>query len=284
MWIHLPETSSAFAVDTAASTSDLAWLELAPVPSVTWRGKPMPPRTWRRLCKPGSWMRHLSGLTLSPSTASHGVEQWISSLLDSRANPTASQASAKESRTPDGCGTTSRASSASASHTASSSRTSQGFSVLDSETSSETLPYWGSMRSGHVVPRPKPEPPTVVPASSCWPTPTAATYGSNIGGANGRVGKVRYSLYGLANRWPTHTAGDSKASGAAGYSTDSGRHSGTTLTDATVRLPEWRGHQAPTTPQDGASSSAKVGLNPRFVEMLMGLPPGWTDCACSVME
>jgi len=35
--------------------------------------------------------------------------------------------------------------------------------------------------------------------------------------------------------WPTPTAGDSKASGSAGYSTDSGRHSGTTLTDATVR-------------------------------------------------
>ena len=281
MWIHLPETSSAFAVDTAASTSDLAWLELAPVPSVTWRGKPMPPRTWRRLCKPGSWMRHLSGLTLSPSTASRGVEQWISSLLDSRANRTASQASAKESRTPDGCGTTSRASSASASHTASSSRTSQGFSVLDSETSSETLPYWGSMRSGHVVPRPRPEHPTVVPASSCWPTPTAATYGSNIGGANGRVGKVRYSLYGLANRWPTPTV----AISTGGQRSRGGNRKGEKLlsglaTDASSLV----GHQAPPTPQDGASSSAKVGLNPQFVEMLMGLPPGWTDCACSVME
>lgn len=35
--------------------------------------------------------------------------------------------------------------------------------------------------------------------------------------------------------WPTATVGDSKASGAAGYSTESGRHSGTTLTDAIVR-------------------------------------------------
>ena len=32
--------------------------------------------------------------------------------------------------------------------------------------------------------------------------------------------------------WPTATATDGKASGAAGYSTQSGRHSGTTLTDA----------------------------------------------------
>lgn len=35
--------------------------------------------------------------------------------------------------------------------------------------------------------------------------------------------------------WPTPTSGDAKESGAAGYSTDSGRHSGTTLTDAAVR-------------------------------------------------
>lgn len=33
--------------------------------------------------------------------------------------------------------------------------------------------------------------------------------------------------------WPTATATDSRSSGAAGYSTESGRHAGTTLTDAT---------------------------------------------------
>lgn len=35
--------------------------------------------------------------------------------------------------------------------------------------------------------------------------------------------------------WPTATATDANASGSAGYSTASGRHSGTTLTDAAVR-------------------------------------------------
>lgn len=42
-------------------------------------------------------------------------------------------------------------------------------------------------------------------------------------------------LAGSVKLWPTATAGDAKASGAAGYSTESGRHSGTTLTDAAVR-------------------------------------------------
>jgi hypothetical protein len=40
---------------------------------------------------------------------------------------------------------------------------------------------------------------------------------------------IAYSL------WPTATASDANSSGAMGYSTASGRHPGTTLTDATVR-------------------------------------------------
>ena len=39
-------------------------------------------------------------------------------------------------------------------------------------------------------------------------------------------------LAGAVLLWPTSTAMDSRASGAAGYSTESGRHPGTTLTDA----------------------------------------------------
>ena len=38
--------------------------------------------------------------------------------------------------------------------------------------------------------------------------------------------------------WPTATASDANASGSAAYSTASGRHSGTTLTDAVVRMPD----------------------------------------------
>jgi len=92
-----------------------------------------------------------------------------------------------------------------------------------------------------------------------------------------------------ASAMPTPTAGDAKASGSAGYSTASGRHSGTTLTDATVRWPtptsrDWK---------DGACQSADVesnallgrvalegttagALNPDWVESLMGFPAGWT--------
>jgi hypothetical protein len=91
--------------------------------------------------------------------------------------------------------------------------------------------------------------------------------------------------------WPTPTSKDHAQSGAAGYSTASGRHSGTTLTDATAR--DW-----PTATQrdwkDGACRDANVPtngllgravprttgsrharLNPAWVEVLMGYPVGW---------
>ena len=45
----------------------------------------MPPPFWRRASKKDRWTQRLSGLTFSPSTLQHGVEQWIASLRDSPA-------------------------------------------------------------------------------------------------------------------------------------------------------------------------------------------------------
>jgi hypothetical protein len=123
----------------------------------------------------------------------------------------------------------------------------------------------------------------------------------------GRVGKVRPSLDTMARKglWPTTTT-DSKASGAAGYSTESGRHSGTTLTDAAVRTPTWAspvardwkdgtdaitpvngylGRQVLRMPLAGESTS-ETGrvLNPLFTEALMGWSPGWTASASAATE
>lgn len=100
-------------------------------------------------------------------------------------------------------------------------------------------------------------------------TPSAVSYGYNQDGAAGRAGKKRPSLEQLVMSEPTPTAQDSRASGAAGYSTASGRHSGTTLTDAVC----------------GAASAGRNGrLNPLYVEWSMGWPQGWISCECSVTE
>lgn len=145
---------------------------------------------------------------------------------------------------------------------------------------------------------------------SLIPTPSAQSYGSNRGGAAGRVGPERHSLESMASRglWPTPTAGDAKASGSAGDSTESGRHSGTTLTDAVDRGFLASGRDGANSSQrraerntararystpntngnDGGSNSRRAAkargdyidgrLNPDWVEnFLMGWPAGWSS-------
>jgi len=68
----------------------------------------------------------------------------------------------------------------------------------------------------------------------------------------------------LVQGLPTPTCGDAGMSGAAGYSTASGRHSGMTLTDAAC----------------GVASTGRNGrLNPQLCEWMQGLPIGWTASA-----
>lgn len=64
--------------------------------------------------------------------------------------------------------------------------------------------------------------------------------------------------------WPTATSTDSKSSGAAGYSTDSGRHSGTTLTDATKMWPTVR-----------SEDSESCGNHPEATDSLTGATANW---------
>lgn len=113
-----------------------------------------------------------------------------------------------------------------------------------------------------------------------WPTPdaTASNDGEDLESWLARRDRVRATgingngmetpLAVAARLWPTATTGDANGSGSAGYSTESGRSEGTTLTDAAVR-----GIRAGA-PQSKSIKGLK--LNPAWVEQLMGFPPGWT--------
>jgi len=116
-----------------------------------------------------------------------------------------------------------------------------------------------------------------------WPTPTTAEAGKIGNQANyGQVALSNHpAIVGTPQRdpltksrsgvsqWPTPTAQDSSQSGAAGYSTASGRHSETTPTDATV------GPRGPASRSTNGKSRAR--LNHRWVAQLMGFPPDWCD-------
>jgi hypothetical protein len=149
-----------------------------------------------------------------------------------------------------------------------------------SEPFSEPWQRSGSMRGGRVYALPMSELRIGETDCSCsrggqlWPTPdaSAANDGEDVAGwearrerekEKGQNGNGFGTPLAMAVRtWPTPTAGDSQDSGSAGYSTESGRHSGTTLTDAVVRGPKAEGK-----------------LSADWVECLMGLPVGWTSIA-----
>ena len=278
MWAYIPSTFLDFAPGSEGLSLGSDSPCPGPVPSVTWRGKDLDVRSWRRVWKKESWTRLLSGVTCGPSAASRGMVWWILSLRASRVSLSASPGNGWHRKTTAGCGRTWLASFAKRDLASSSWRTSQGCLFGDSETFSGTWPRWGSLRNGECSPRNPWEPRTNAIASSSWPTPTARDWrswkasekthlrGSRplnevacLFGLQGPEGNGRaYPKDFGPSSWPTPTVGDAASSGSAAYARTKTHNHGTTLTDATSR---------------------KMGgkLNPLFVEWLMGWPPGWTD-------
>ena len=98
------------------------------------------------------------------------------------------------------------------------------------------LPWWKQSRAARNI-----------EALAAWPTPMAGTPAQKGYNAAGNTDSSRRTVA-LAH-WPTATRQDSASSGSRNYSTESGRHSGTTLTDA-ARMASWPTCQS----RDGANS------------------------------
>lgn len=128
--------------------------------------------------------------------------------------------------------------------------------------------------------------------SEQWATPAVADV---QGGRKARSGdrSTELLLNGqaalLAERWPTPTALDRPRSPETLDKCAAFRKANANQDTVPLYLGEvaishaaLSGHLDPTTSMDGATSSPSGRkLNPRFVEMLMGWPPGWTNFACS---
>lgn len=205
MWI-LPSTLCPYVPESERSISESSVCFLFER-SVTWRGKPSASKSWLTRWKKVSWIPHLFGRILPPLTANLGVTLWIASLLDFPVNHSPSLGSEEDPRMKDGCGRTSIGSSEKSGPPSSFLRMSQGYELEDYNASSKTLPRSGSMWSGYVYERATSERRTEETEYSCWPTPTAVTYGSNHGGAAGRTGPIRKSLTGLLTENKSNTNG-----------------------------------------------------------------------------
>ncbi len=89
MWLIVPLTSSPSAEETADSSAVLNSHFQTLERSALSRSKPMSSRSWRNKWKREPWLRFLCGQMPEPSTAARGVDSWIASLRDTRANPSA---------------------------------------------------------------------------------------------------------------------------------------------------------------------------------------------------
>lgn len=114
MWTYFPKKLSqlwTLPADAARSVRRLRDLSDASrnaqfALSCTWNATSLAPDSWQRVWKQQSWIRPLFGQMLEPSMAQHGVDSWISSLRDIRANRTPTQATCWASETHEISGVT----------------------------------------------------------------------------------------------------------------------------------------------------------------------------------
>jgi hypothetical protein len=327
MWIHVPSTSSVSVAASAASSlgSTQPWLEEL-ARSVTWKTNSVSPASLRRVWKTVPSIRRLSGLTSAPSTQNRGVAEWISSLGDSRASPTASREASLEKMTQ---GNSQEKSSGLQPDL----DTQLSFLKMSPESSDFTgTPYdpnyerWVTRLRKVSSQRQRQALLTSGNGSSSWRTPASQESGIRPERLEGELGSRMYdketgrlAQYGLPQQvqnWPTVTqdsatmrkkkyaqGGNPLSLEAASWptpTTQETQHPDAELTESRRRLtkdgndshslnlrdtaqnwptPDSRSiPQAPTTTSDGHTCSPSCRrLNPLFAEMLMGLPPGWTD-------
>mgnify|MGYP007046361332 CR=1 FL=1 len=273
MWAVVPESCrSAPASEGWTLGSDECFQLLEQ--SVTWRGKQRASKSWQRAWKKDLWIQHLCGRISKVLTAQIGVEQWISSLRDTPASPSATPANEKAQTTLGTSGLTLRESSEKPNQGLLFSKTCKDTSPKGSEKSSRRLPNWGSMQSGVYTAQPKPAFPTAGTGSLSWPTPQARDYRSpdkkGSGNYERKVTKgFTIDLNSRAVHWPTPTARDYKDG-----------------TDPSLKVPTngRLGLSAPRTTGAMFPSTSGLRLNPIFVESLMGFPIGWTALDSSETE
>lgn len=289
MWYYVPFISAPATEDSSSPSDDTPapWLTLSGTPTqrpLSWRG-------WQRR----AWIKLLSGMTSPPSTVARGVAEWISSLPVSPASRSAQQASGWALTTSVGSGPTSQGSSATWNPATCSWRTSQELFEQDLPMFSVTLPTSGSMRNGVCSPRPPLVRPIGVNGSGLWLTATGMDSRAPGGNPHGTGTHGTTSTDRAVRQWPTPKAQDQPSKNGPG---DRARNSpnlvatvamwptprasmneNRTTKDAPSHgvthgrtLAGTASHHAPTTSTGGPSGMV---LNPRFVEVLMGVPNGW---------
>ena len=299
MWI-IPKNfqqSSVFAQDMVGSKEDLTLLGSSIESSVMWRSKPTPLRIWSRKWNQVSWLPHLFGRTLKPSRHTYFETELQSSLAVIHASRLAKQESEKEQTTLDTCGYTSDNTFKPSDQNELFSRMSKDTFRLDCPQSSAIWKQMVTEQRLDYSARKKLAHHTEESACSSWATPNTmdhlpqrsaeATFKMATTTRKGRtkpsnlreqVNPEAMKIYKQVN-WPTPAARDWKGPRGKAAQERKGNPSDT--------LPNIMQNMYTDSLQDQTKNSTNgstAGLNPDWVESLMGIPTGWTDLDCWGME
>jgi hypothetical protein len=295
MWIRFLACAAASEDLTSDCTRDFErWGDLLE-PSATSRGKHSQSRVWVQRLKKGGWTRRLSGAVISETFPQ---EPWLESIGfvgDTPVSPSAKQESEQGPTTPDTCGLPSSSLFGDIDLPVCCLKTSQATSRWGCGTSCPIWKQAATERRGAAIRRRLSALHTDASESSSsgWPTPTVGdSRGSANATANRRPGAkfnsgttltdaIRAGANGraVASRvvnatWPTPNAHDSHTGFQKRHTAGSQQKNLHTV--VVENLPDFQADRAAST-----STNPRAQLNPDWVEMLMGFPPGWTDCAPS---
>ena len=250
-------------------------------PSAPWRLTPTAPDDLCSDKMKGTCHRSPFGMMFVPSTDAHGeaLLTWFLEASPVRTSasqtPTAPESTARKAAS----GESLRGSFARYDLGMSSWRTAQISLFGASDECLETWPKWGLMLDGECYQQKILEHGTYGKGYGLLPTLTATDYGSNRGGAAGRVGPVRESLQTMARhgRLPTLLARDWKD---GTNPSPHGRHSAANdcKPAGRVEVMEYRQENRRTTLHAAVTEPGQLGgtLNPDWCEWFMGWPIGWT--------
>jgi len=288
LWLYIPEKTLNQSIQSQAlhSAPDLAaWSSVSQSQNpdtelfVLSSGKLIQRLLSWRGWKTRHWIMRLSGLTLKPSTAAHGVAKWISSLPDIPASRSHSQACEKVRPTHGIFGRMLRVLSKRCSRNGCSAKTSKAISLWDFPKSPENYKQWALTLKRACSRRMKQEQAIRGGVFSCWPTPTAQMNGNRAELAIGTNGLFFLaaqdqtgSQIGLNEAVRTWTLFwlTAKALGMTGSPPpDAYRYS------RRLHLSLRPGTR---------SLAGELTFNPHFSDWIMGWPIGWSDAGQPVTE
>jgi hypothetical protein len=285
MWILPKSIISAYVPGTEVLTLDSGECSQTCAQSLTVRSKRSQLKTFLREWKRGNWMRLRSGAISKPFLGSNFMDWWTSSLAATRASHSVQPETEREQTTPVTSGRTSQAEFDFFDQSSAFSRMLKDTFRWDCPALSATWKSWVIKCRGEYSQRLNAARLTSENECSYLPTPCANEDSFRLNGSS----QQSKTLEAKARRGELKTIGSAKHVNCLSLVV-----ARATMLNLNVLSAE-NGHihlfgmqkmDAPYVEQRGqAGAMQKAGpLNPQFVEVMMGLPIGWTDCASSETE